>query len=43
MKIGVVARAELGMLVRTKAFIITILLMPVLVGSSIVIQLIVAT
>lgn len=42
MKIGIVAGAELGMLVRTKAFIITILLMPVLVGGSIVIQLLVA-
>jgi ABC-2 type transport system permease protein len=41
-KIGTIARAELGMLVRTKAFIITILLMPVLVGGSVVVQLIVA-
>ena len=37
-KIVTVAQAELGMLVRTKAFIITILLMPVLVGGSFVIQ-----
>jgi ABC-2 type transport system permease protein len=37
-KILTVAQAELGMLVRTKAFIITILLMPVLVGGSVLIQ-----
>jgi ABC-2 type transport system permease protein len=41
-KIPIVARAELAMLVRTKAFLITILLMPVLVGGSIVIQTLVA-
>jgi ABC-2 type transport system permease protein len=41
-KIGVVAAAEFGMLVRTKAFIITVLLMPVLVGGSIVIQTVIA-
>jgi ABC-2 type transport system permease protein len=37
-KIATVASAELNMLVRTKAFIITILLMPVMVVGSIVIQ-----
>jgi ABC-2 type transport system permease protein len=37
-KIGIVAAAELGMLVRTRAFIITILLMPVLVAGSILFQ-----
>src|SRR5262249_25085171 len=37
-----VAATEFGMLVRTKAFIITVLLMPVLVGGSIVIQTIIA-
>jgi ABC-2 type transport system permease protein len=41
-KIAVVAAAELGMLVRTKAFLITVLLMPVLVAGSIVVQQIVA-
>ena len=41
-KIGTVATTELSMLVRTKAFIITILLMPVLVGGSVVIQTIVS-
>src|SRR5262249_58829525 len=41
-KIGIVAGTEFGMLVRTKAFIITVLLMPVLLGGSIVIQTLVA-
>src|SRR5262249_54065757 len=41
-KIPVVAATEFGMLVRTKAFIITVLLMPVLVGGSIVIQTLIA-
>jgi ABC-2 type transport system permease protein len=41
-KIGVVAAAELGMLVRTKAFLITVLLMPVMVGGSIVVEALVA-
>jgi ABC-2 type transport system permease protein len=37
-KIGIVAGAEFGMLVRTRAFLITVLLMPVLVAGSIVVQ-----
>src|SRR5215467_2225722 len=41
-KIGIVASAELGMLVRTKAFIVTVLLMPVLVGASIIVQTVMA-
>ncbi len=41
-KIGVVAAAELGMLVRTKAFIVTVLLMPVMMGGSILVQRLVA-
>src|SRR5688572_8854138 len=37
-KIAIVAGAEFGMLVRTKAFIITVALVPVLAAGSIAIQ-----
>jgi ABC-2 type transport system permease protein len=41
-KTVIVAGAELGMLIRTKAFIVTILLMPVLMFGSVLVQRVVA-
>jgi ABC-2 type transport system permease protein len=41
-KIGIIAGAEFGMLARTNAFIITLLLMPVLMGGSILVQRLIA-
>jgi ABC-2 type transport system permease protein len=41
-KIGVVASTEFGSAVRAKSFLITLLLMPVIMGGSILLQLVVA-
>jgi hypothetical protein len=41
-KIGVVASTEFGSAVRTKSFVIGILLLPVIMGASILLQLVIA-
>ena len=41
-KIGVVAATELGSAIRTKSFLIMLLLLPVIMGGSILLQLVVA-